>query len=236
MSLCSLQSPLSTINTVLHCEAKTGGVRDRTCMGLRHFGAEPILIFGSLYVWGEKDVLKVIELICAREAAQGFGRVEVRSFPQKERRSLADTMPGGMLSVSANQKPSTAELVWATLPESDCTPGVFCPKPPHVSLPGRLYAYDAETLQWLWDMHLPNNLGHWVPTHSCRPKKSSLGPGRDTRGQGDAQLIAYELGPEGGASQRELRRRHFSLHTRGTIPTESHPLRPSLAPPAMAGN
>jgi len=158
-------------------------------------GADPN--FGSLYVWGEKDVLKVYRVDMRKKQLQGFGRVEVAPFHKGTVRALADTMPGGMLSVSANQNTKHSGIVWATLPESDCTPGVFCPKPPMFPYPGRLYAYDAETLQWLWDMHLPNNLGHWVPP-TVADGKVFIGTWTRYERSGDAQLIAYELGPEGG--------------------------------------
>jgi hypothetical protein len=70
-------------------------------------------------------------------------------------RALLKTMPGGMLSVSANGTKPHSGVVWATLPAKDWpTTGPYA---------GRLYAFDAENLAWLWDAGWGGNLAHWVP-------------------------------------------------------------------------
>jgi len=70
-------------------------------------------------------------------------------------RALLKTMPGGMLSVSADGTNAHTGVVWATLPVKDWpTSGPYA---------GRLYAFDAENLKWLWEADWGGTLAHWVP-------------------------------------------------------------------------
>ena len=64
-------------------------------------------------------------------------------------------MPGGILSISANGNLKQTGVLWATLPVLDW--------PRHGPFPGRLYAFDAEDLHWLWDTGWNGAVAHWVP-------------------------------------------------------------------------
>jgi hypothetical protein len=113
-------------------------------------------------------------------------------FPHKQIaiKALPDTMPGGMLSVSANENGKDTGIVWATLPDTDCTPGKFCPKPPQPPFGGHLYAFHAETLDLLWHSHYGIN-AHWVPP--------TIAGGRVYVANGEAgrELLLFELGRGG---------------------------------------
>src|SRR5262249_7789644 len=103
-------------------------------------------------------------------------------------RALFDVMPGGMLSLSADGIKPRSGVVWATLPLAD-RPNPF---------PGGLYAYNAETLQFLWGTRY-GTIAHWVPP--------TIAGGTVFRGEGDPfqflswRLAAYELG--NGGSDRQ---------------------------------
>src|SRR5262249_29254453 len=91
-------------------------------------------------------------------------------------------MPGGIISISSNGNRRGTGIVWATLPASS-TP---------IPFPGRLYAFDAETLAPLWDTGFPS-LGHWlVPT---------IADGKVFVGTSSGGLICYELGADHGSGQ-----------------------------------
>jgi outer membrane protein assembly factor BamB len=133
----------------------------------------PDRTFGNLYVWGEKDHLRLYHFDPAA------GKVVVPEARNAPVVALLDTMPGGMLSISANGNHAGTGIVWASLPTS-ITPNPY---------PGRLYAFNAETLQPLWDTAFPS-VGHWLlPT---------VAAGKVFMGTSSRQIICYELGPENG--------------------------------------
>jgi outer membrane protein assembly factor BamB len=144
---------------------------------------------GNLYVWGEKDFLKLFKynnVDRTIEANQNAILVypEVPSYRQGPVRALPDTMPGGMLSVSANGNNKNTGIVWATLPRAS--------HPTWPDAPGQLYAFDGETLEFLWDTPL-GTLAHWVaPTIA----DATVFIATSTEG-----LVAYELGPEDGSKR-----------------------------------
>ncbi len=153
--------------------------------------------FGFLYVWGEKDFLRMYRF---DKVAQKFEEKskppllssfsEVRLFHQGPVRALRRPMPGGMLSISANGTRAGTGIVWATLPAFDLNPEF---KP----FPGRLYAFDAESLKPLWDTgwnYEGGVLGHWVPP-TIADGNVFLAAGDWV---GEPRLIVYELGPETG--------------------------------------
>jgi hypothetical protein len=126
--------------------------------------------FGSLYVWGEKDFLRLYRFNTVtgslEEPAHRVGTV----------RALRTPMPGGMISISSDGNRRGSGIIWATLPAS-ATP---------IPFPGRLYAFEAETLKPLWDMGFAS-LGHWgVPT---------IADGKVFVGTSSGALICYELNP-----------------------------------------
>lgn len=62
----------------------------------------------------------------------------------------------GALAVSSNGSTDGTGIVWATIPTSD---------PDHATVPGVAYAFNAETLDELWDSNQNlqrDNLGSWA--------------------------------------------------------------------------
>jgi hypothetical protein len=140
--------------------------------------------YGYLYVWGEKDFLKQYRFDVAKERIEQvegvFATVNGVPYHQGTVKALRHPMPGGMLSVSADKNKKGTGIVWATLPVSEWPKGYF---------DGRLYAFNAETLQPLWDSAL-GKVAHWVPP--------TIADGKVFVATGDKQLIAFELYPEAG--------------------------------------
>ncbi|WP_169337266.1 DUF3455 domain-containing protein [Rudaea cellulosilytica] len=125
--------------------------------------------FGNLYVWGEKDYLRRYQF----DTISG----KINPIPiQGAVLALRDTMPGGMISISANGNQAGTGVIWATLPAD---------RPdPH---PGRLYAFNAETLQPLWDGPYPS-MGHWL--------EPTIADGKVFVGTLSKLLVCFELGGE----------------------------------------
>jgi outer membrane protein assembly factor BamB len=129
--------------------------------------------FGNFYVWGEKDFLHLYQF------NTGTGQIVEPAAQTGSVKALSDTMPGGMMSVSANGNTAGTGIVWATLPASDViAPGAN-------AYPGHLYAFNAETLQPLWDTGY-SSLGKWLPP--------TIADGTVFIGTSSGELIAYELG------------------------------------------
>jgi outer membrane protein assembly factor BamB len=140
------------------------------------FWRGPDPTFGNLYVWGEKDVLRLYRFNTIT------GAIEEPAKRQGTVTALQTTMPGGIISVSSDGNRAGSGIVWATLPAS-ATP---------VPFPGRLYAFNAETLQPLWDDGF-SSLGRWlVPT---------IADGKVFVGTSSGELICYELGPDRGSGR-----------------------------------
>jgi hypothetical protein len=184
--------------------------RDQSWNGGPHLHGSPTYwrgpdgTYGNLYVWGEKDFLKLYRFSTktnkfdesrvpsvpvdagAGGGATGPAKLEARPERQAKVKALPDTMPGGMLSVSANGNGKNTGIVWATLPASDLTVE-------WINRPGRLYAFDAQSLDWLWDTGY-RSLAHWVPP--------TIADGKVFIASGFQGLIAYHLCPEGKNCQR----------------------------------
>jgi hypothetical protein len=135
--------------------------------------------YGYLYVWGEKDFLKQYRFDVAKERIEQveglFATVNGVPYHQGTVKALRHPMPGGMLSVSADKNKSGTGIVWATLPVSEW---------PKAHFDGRLYAFDAKTLEPLWDSAI-GTIAHWVPP--------TIADGKVFVANGDKQLIAFEL-------------------------------------------
>lgn len=87
-------------------------------------------------------------------------------------------MPGGMISISSFGNTPGSGIVWATLPAADyLAPGAN-------AYPGHLYAFNAETLQPLWDTGF-DSLGKWL--------EPTIADGMVYVGTSSNKLIAYEL-------------------------------------------
>ena len=128
--------------------------------------------FGNLYIWGEKDYLRRYRF----DTVKGSFETQSDDAPDKIT-ALQDTMPGGMISLSSNGNRSGTGVLWATLPTSNIAPH-----------PGRLYAFNAETLQWLWDGPFAS-MGHWA--------EPTIADGKVFVGTESKVVICYELCPEG---------------------------------------
>ena len=125
-----------------------------------------------LYVWAEHDVLKAVTYEAGRFV---FAPIQ-GAVPAPE-----DSMPGAALSLSADGGTPGSGIVWATRP-LDCRPGEptgpenevvrSCNAEEHPA-PAGLFAYDAATLEALWDSerrpsdHL-GNLGKFAPPTIAR--------------------------------------------------------------------
>jgi hypothetical protein len=114
--------------------------------------------YSRVYAWSEKDSLK----------AFSFDRATLTLNPNPvavtRYRSLVDSMPGGILSISANGTTAHSGIVWAIVED----PLAPCTAPPiegGMSIPncnaetytasGRLFAFDAETLAVLYNVNVP---------------------------------------------------------------------------------
>jgi FKBP-type peptidyl-prolyl cis-trans isomerase/outer membrane protein assembly factor BamB len=89
----------------------------------------------NVYVWGESDFLRVYLL---DPATRKFSTPAVAAGT-----ILAPAgMPGGMLTISADGSHSGTGILWATVPLfGDAN---------HATVPGEIYAFDAENLNLLW--------------------------------------------------------------------------------------
>jgi hypothetical protein len=125
-----------------------------------------------LYLWAEQDVLKALTYEQDRFA---FAPIQA-AVPAPQ-----DSMPGGVLSLSADGVLPGSGVVWGTRP-LDCARGEptgpenevarSCNAEEHPA-PGGLFAYDASTLEALWDTSGADrdrlgNLGKFAPpTLAC---------------------------------------------------------------------
>jgi hypothetical protein len=137
--------------------------------------------YGNLYVWGEKDVLRryPFDLKTNRfDLPPIQGKIE----------GQADTMPGGMISLSADGDLNGSAIVWATLPLS-------ANPTPH---PAALYAYEARDLVLLWSSPY-GVLSHWVPPTIADGTVFVAEGGEG--GLNQQMLIAYELGSADGSDR-----------------------------------
>ena len=126
--------------------------------------------FAYVYAWGEQDYLRAYRYDLAT------GRFDASRPLMGKVMGLQKTMPGGTLSVSSSGAKAGSGIVWATLPrylDPDSNPG------------GRLFAYDAETLDLLWETTFPS-LPKWMPP--------TIVDGRVFVGTTSDQLLIYELG------------------------------------------
>jgi hypothetical protein len=99
-----------------------------------------------IYAWSEKDYLKRFTYSATANtvAFSGEGTIQSGDSTPEDTGSHYGTMPGGMLSVSADGSKSGTGIVWATIQDPSCT-GPVCDAAIHL-VNGRLYAFDAENL------------------------------------------------------------------------------------------
>lgn len=96
----------------------------------------------NVYVWGESDFLRAYRLPPAggkfAASAAAVGKI------------LAPAgMPGGMLTVSSDGARAGTGILWATLPRAGDAN--------HATVPGDLYAFDADGLDLLWSSTTAGN-------------------------------------------------------------------------------
>jgi outer membrane protein assembly factor BamB len=96
----------------------------------------------NVYVWGESDFLRAFHFDPSTNKfavpATATGTVLAPSG-----------MPGGMMTVSANGSHSGTGVLWATLPRAGDAN--------QMTVPGDLYAFDAEKLSLLWSSVAPGD-------------------------------------------------------------------------------
>lgn len=130
----------------------------------------PLFYAGKLYAWAEKDFLKAF-------AYSGNGMLD---FENPQRAIVAapkNSMPGGALSASANGGLPGTGIVWATVPE----PFIYCDANGNLvscglggtpcdalshDVPGRFYAFAADTLELLYEDKLDKLTKFSPPTVS----------------------------------------------------------------------
>jgi FKBP-type peptidyl-prolyl cis-trans isomerase/outer membrane protein assembly factor BamB len=96
----------------------------------------------NAYVWGENDFLRIYRF---DPAVQKF------ALPAAATGSILapNGMPGGMMTVSANGSQPGTGILWATMPRvGDAN---------QMTVPGVLYAFDAENLSLLWSSNGPGD-------------------------------------------------------------------------------
>jgi len=125
-----------------------------------------------LYVWAEQDVLKALTYEGGRFA---FAPIQ-STLPAPQ-----DSMPGGVLSLSADGATPGSGIVWATRPlncRSDEPPGPenevarSCNAEEHPA-PAGLFAYHALTLEALWDSE--RNADDYLGKHNADDHLGNLG-------------------------------------------------------------
>jgi hypothetical protein len=128
-------------------------IADSDWIGGPHLHGGPVVWQGPdpdvvhVFHWAENDYLKGFRF------RRGQGRLEPEPTVGPIL-AVADIMPGGMLSLSADGQ--EGGVVWAFLPGSDQ------PDPVYGELPGRLLAFDAITLELLWEGDV-TTLSKWMP-------------------------------------------------------------------------
>jgi hypothetical protein len=135
-------------------------------------------------VWGEKDKLRRYRfdvLIGTFNHSSDDGPVVALQDWKDADGMVHAVMPGGMISLSANGNRAGSGIVWATLPTTRDGPS-----------PGRLYAFNAENLQPLWDGPFPT-LGHWLPP--------TIADGKVFIGTSSDQVVCFELGEDNHPGQ-----------------------------------
>jgi hypothetical protein len=103
-----------------------------------------------LYGWAENDVLRAYPYRRSRD------RFDEQPAMQGTVRAVQGVMPGGQMSLSADGSRAGTAVLWAFLVKDgtrDARSGEYL---------GRLLAYDAETLDLLWETDFPT-IPKWMP-------------------------------------------------------------------------
>lgn len=151
-----------------------------------------------VYMWAERDKLKGFRL--------RNGMLETVPFAMSEDVAPNMSMPGGVLSISADGAAVGTGIVWATRP-SDCPLGDHSPmdsRPCNAQfriVPGILKAFDANNLQQLWTSAAPGDalgmLGKFNPPTIARGRVYVGTFGSNCSGASclHGQLVVYGVRP-----------------------------------------
>lgn len=96
----------------------------------------------NLYIWGENDYLHLFRVDPVAETVNTTPLANGSILPP-------NGMPGGMLTISANGSDAGTGIVWGAAPRYG--------NANQSTVPGNLYAFDAETLDLLWSSVGPND-------------------------------------------------------------------------------
>lgn len=126
-----------------------------------------------LYIWAEEDVLRAFHL-------DGAGHFSPRNAVATGNVTAPNGMPGGMMSISANG--TNDVILWAAIPLSgDANRSLL--------VTGVLRAFDANTLQEIWNSQTPGNeLGNFA-----KFSPPTVANGRVYVPTYDGRLVVYGL-------------------------------------------
>jgi FKBP-type peptidyl-prolyl cis-trans isomerase/outer membrane protein assembly factor BamB len=96
----------------------------------------------NMYVWGENDFLRAFRFDASTQTFLLPAVASADILPPMG-------MPSGMMTVSANGSEAGSGVVWATLPRAGDAN--------QMTVPGNLYAFDAENLALLWSSTHPGD-------------------------------------------------------------------------------
>jgi len=125
--------------------------------------------WSKVYAWSEKDSLKAFPF------NRNTWTIDTAHVLSADVRSQVDSMPGGILSLSANGRVAGSAIVWAVVEEpintcslpagqaANCGSVSTCDALCY-SVPGRLYAFDATTLAQLYQASVPRYSKNTPPT------------------------------------------------------------------------
>src|SRR5262249_5691346 len=114
--------------------------------------------FAYVYQWAEKDHLKGYKYyLPTGKFDVDHPVVNTEICPNKR-------TPGGMLSLSADGNTPGSGIIWAVFPGTDQVIRHLCDEDEPDQPRDRLLAFDAETLQLLWQTNLPGRSHYVSPT------------------------------------------------------------------------
>jgi hypothetical protein len=105
----------------------------------------------TYYVWGESDVLRAFSFTNGKLSTS-----PVHTSLVQTPNSTSGSDPVGALAVSSNGSTAHTGILWGAIPLSD---------PDHATVPGQFYAYNADTLDELWDSNqnaARDSFGNWA--------------------------------------------------------------------------
>jgi outer membrane protein assembly factor BamB len=160
-----------------------GFVVDSSWAGGPHLHGSPVVwqgpdkSFATVYHWSENDALKAFKYRWDTDRLEPESAIvgEVLTPEGTEDKPI---MPGGMISLTANGKENG--IIWASVPASHEH------DPESGELKGLLLAFDAVTLQKLWETNIPS-IPKWMPP--------TVSDGKVFMPTSSETVLVYELGP-----------------------------------------